>query len=71
MHMLCDKEILNFSLCVAAYVLFDARVKWAMITLFTAFLVCDSQFILSQTIHAISLEKALTKKQCKAFTELW
>jgi hypothetical protein len=57
MHMLCVKEILNFTLCVAAYVLFGA-----MITLFTAFPLRDSQFILSRTLHAISVEKALTKK---------
>jgi len=25
MHMLCDKEILNFTLCVAAYVVFAAK----------------------------------------------
>jgi hypothetical protein len=25
MHILCDKEILNFTLCVEAYMLFDAK----------------------------------------------
>jgi hypothetical protein len=25
MHMLCDQEILNFTLCVAAYMVFDAK----------------------------------------------